>query len=128
MAQRPQILIDTDILIKIYRGNKEKRKHLSQIQNNLAISIITAIELMAGAKTKKRQFEVAKTVKAFFLYELTLNISITAFNLVKKYGIFHSLKIADALIAAIAIENNFSLYTDNVADYNFIKELKLYQP
>jgi len=48
--------------------------------------------------------------------------------LIKKYGSKHTLGIADTLIAATAIENNIPLYTDTVADYDFIKELKLYMP
>ena len=36
--------------------------------------------------------------------------------------------VADALIAATAIENEVPLYTDNISDYVFIKELKLYKP
>jgi len=43
-------------------------------------------------------------------------------------GLHIFIGVADALIAATAIENKISLYTDNISDYEFIKELKLYKP
>ena len=127
MAKSSRILVDTDIIIKVYRGDKEKHKTLTPIQDNLAISVITALELMAGAKNKKRQIEVSKTIKAYFFFDITAAIGARAFTLVKKYGLMHTIGIADALIAATAIENKLQLYTDNVSDYEFIKELKFYK-
>src|SRR5580765_2713140 len=128
MAKDSRILIDTDIIIKIYRGDKEKHKALTPIQDNLSISAITAIELMIGAKNKKKQIEVSKTIKAYFFCDITPAIAARAFTLVKKYGLIHFIGVADALIAATAIENKIPLYTDNISDYVFIKELKLYKP
>ena len=60
MAKNSRVLVDTDIIIKIYRGDKEKRKALAPIQDNLAISAITAIELMIGAKNKKDKLKFQK--------------------------------------------------------------------
>ena len=49
-------------------------------------------------------------------------------HLLKKYHLHHTLSIADALIAATSIENKVPLYTDNISDYSFIKELHLSKP
>ncbi len=128
MAKNSGIIVDTDIIIKIFRGDMEKRELLEPIQDELGLSIITAMELMSGAKSKKREFEVSKTVKAYILYELTLNVGTRAYAIIKKYHLRHTITIADALIAATAIENKLPLYTDNLNDYIFIKELQLYKP
>ncbi len=40
---KKKILVDTDIIIKVYRGNGEKKKEIQPIQNQLAASEITAI-------------------------------------------------------------------------------------
>jgi len=120
--------VDTDILIKIYRGDKEKQKVIAPIQDHLSISFITAIELMAGAKTRKKQYEVAKTLKAYELIEASPMISKTALVLSKKYSVVHTIGVADMLIAATAIISNLPLYTDNIQDYDFIDELVLYKP
>jgi predicted nucleic acid-binding protein len=66
MAKNARILVDTDIIIKIYRGDKEKYKTIAPIQDKLAISAITAFELMIGATNKKKQMEVSKTIRAYF--------------------------------------------------------------
>ncbi len=70
MAKNTRIIVDTDIIIKIFRGDKEKREILQPIQDQLGVSVITAMELMNGATSKKREFEILKTIKAYFLYDL----------------------------------------------------------
>lgn len=128
MAGNPRIIVDTDIVIKIFRGDKEKRELLQSVEGELGLSVITAMELMNGAKSRKREFEVSKTIKAYFLFPLTNKIGIKAFSIVKKYHLEYSVLVADAIIAATAIDNKLQLYTDNVNDYSFIEELELYKP
>ncbi len=128
MAGNPRIIVDTDIVIKIFRGDKEKRELLQSVQGELGLSVITAMELMNGAKSRKREFEVSKTIKAYFLFPLTNKIGIKAFSIVKKYHLEYSVLVADAIIAVAAIDNKLQLYTDNVNDYSFIEELELYKP
>src|SRR6478672_8751714 len=113
MAKNSRILVDTDIIIKIYRGDKQKQRVLDPIQNNLAISVVTAMELMIGARNKKKQFEVSKTIKAYFYYDITSAVGARAYALIKKYGLSHFIGVGDALIAATAIDNKIPLYTDN---------------
>ncbi|MCW3109488.1 MAG: type toxin-antitoxin system VapC family toxin [Segetibacter sp.] len=131
MAKNPGIIVDTDItdiIIKIFRGDKEKREVLQPIQDELALSVITAMELMNGAKSRKKEFEVSKAIKAYFLLPLTNSIGAKAFALIKRFHINYSISIADALIAATAIDNNLPRYTDNLSDYSFITELQLFKP
>lgn len=128
MAKNYRIIVDTDILIKIFRGDKEKRELLEPIQDELGLSVITAMELMNGAKSRKREYEVSKVIKAYFLYSLNINIATKAFAIIKKYHLNHTISVADALIAATAIDNKLPLYTDNVDDYSFITDLQLFKP
>jgi len=112
------------------RYTAEIKRNIKPYSNSRqsAMSVITALELIAGAKNKKKQIEVSKTIKAYLFLDVTPAIGARAFTLVKKYGLMHTIGIADALIAATAIENKLQLYTDNVSDYEFIKELKLFKP
>lgn len=128
MAKNSGIIVDTDIVIKIFRGDKEKREFLEPIQDKLGLSVITAMELMNGAKSRKREFDVSKAIKAYFLLPLSNSIGTKAFSIIKKYHLQHSISVADALIAATAMENNLPLYTDNISDYVFITELQLFKP
>jgi predicted nucleic acid-binding protein len=43
-----------------------------------------------------------------------------------KYAGSKSIKVADALIAATALINNFRLFTDNKEDFNFVRGLSFY--
>ncbi|SNX43599.1 hypothetical protein SAMN05421731_101641 [Acinetobacter puyangensis] len=45
----------------------------------------------------------------------------------QKYVLSHKLSLADALIAATAIEQNMILYTLNYKDFHFIEGIKLYK-
>ncbi len=126
MAKSTRVIVDTDIIIKIFRGDKDKKQILEPIQSELGISVITGMELLSGTKSRKREYEVSKTIKAYSLFPLTINIGLRAFQIIKKYHLHHSTSIADALIAATAIENDLQLYTDNLSDYSFISELRLF--
>ena len=68
MAQNFGIIVDTDIVIKIFRGDKEKREVLQPIQNELRLSVITAMELMNGAKSRKRELKFQKLSKHIFYF------------------------------------------------------------
>ncbi len=60
MASKGIIIVDTDILIKVYRGDETKREQLEKLSGQVALSIITVLELMQGVNTKKKLFELYK--------------------------------------------------------------------
>lgn len=126
MGQKPQILVDTDILIKVFRGNTSHKKTLDKEENNLAISSVTFPELLFGLKTKRRIIDLKKQIRAYQLIHISEEISVKAIEIVSTYTTTTSVKTA-ALIAATAVINNLKLYTDNVSDFTFIKGLRLYK-
>ena len=123
---KKDILIDTDIIIKIYRGNNDKKKQIEPIRSHLAISEITAIELLLGCNTRKKQFDVKKNLNAYRYISLNPEISKRALKLVEKYSIHKHIHIPDLLIASTAIETGLPLFTDNKLHFDFIEELELY--
>lgn len=127
MGQKPQILIDTYILIKVFRGNGFHKSILDKEVKNLAISSVTYIELLSGLKTRSRIIELNKQMRAYQLIHISETISIKSLEIVVKYTSSNSIRIADSLIAATAIVNNLRLFTDNKKDYDFIKGLRFYQ-
>ncbi len=123
---KKKILVDTDIIIKVYRGNGEKKKEIQPIQNQLAVSEITAIELLLGCNTKKQQFDIKKNLKAYQYFYLTSEVGKTSLKLIQKYCPGNAMHVADTLIASTAIINEMPLFTDNKHHFNFIEELELY--
>ncbi len=128
MGTKKVVLVDTDILIKVFRGDAKHRKHLNDLKGRIAISIITALELYQGATTKKKKYELEKQFRAYMILQLNDKISLRSLSLAKKYLPTHQLLPPDCLIAATALEHQLELMTDNKRDFNFIKELKFYTP
>lgn len=128
MAEKKIVLVDTDILIKIFRQNKVLKQQLDELENQIAISAVTVFELLEGANTEKKLFELLKQLKAYRVLHLDEDISLKTFSLFKIHKPKDKMFIADTLIAATALVHNLELFTDNKKDYQFIKEIKFYNP
>ncbi|MEO8821107.1 MAG: PIN domain-containing protein [Ginsengibacter sp.] len=107
------VLIDTDILIKAYRGNEIKQINLKYLKDKYCISVITACELITGAKNIKQHKEFIKVLRSYQIALVDDKISEQAFSLFKKYSSKNDMKISDSFIAATAIIHDLFLYTDN---------------
>ena len=65
MGQAKIVLCDTDIIIEFYRNNPDIISELKKIgQQNIAVSIITAGELIYGALNKKELNEIKKDIES----------------------------------------------------------------
>ncbi len=60
--------------------------------------------------------------------EVFVNNFSTSARLLAERFMNHAVLLLETLCALIAIKNKILLYTDNISDYDFIKELKLYKP
>ena len=126
MDKKQIIIVDTDIIIKAFRGNKELEDELRSIKSNVVISAITAFELYQGVQSPRRVIELNKQLKVFSIVHLNEQISQKALSLFKTYKSRETLLVGDTLIAATALLNNYKLFTDNKKDFSFIKELRFY--
>ena len=91
----------------------------------LKISIITELELIVGCRNKQELEALDEFLRQFSIVQLNRQISTKAEELMRSYYLSHGLLIADALIAATAIENQIPLLSKNQRDYRFISELNL---
>ncbi|MEP7081022.1 MAG: PIN domain-containing protein [Ginsengibacter sp.] len=121
------ILVDTDILIKSFRGEKIKQLNLKYLRDKYVISVITACELINGAKNIKQRVEFLKVLRYYNIALIDEKISEQAFSLYKKYSLKNDMKISDSFIAATAINHDLLIYTDNKKDFNFIEGIKFYK-
>jgi predicted nucleic acid-binding protein len=83
MGQKPQILVDTDILIKVYRGDALRKASLDEEENNLTVSVVTYIELLFGLKTRSRIIDLNKQIRIYQLVHISESISAKAIEIVK---------------------------------------------
>ena len=125
------VLIDTDVLIWLFRGQSSARKAIDKA-NSIAISAITYMELVQGMRNKEEFRLLRQTIheRQWDILPLTENISHRATVYIENYALSNGLQLADALIAASAIESGTALMTANTRHYKVIPEidLKTYRP
>jgi predicted nucleic acid-binding protein len=120
-------LCDTDIIIEFYKDNQFIAEKLDQIKvENIAISSISAAELIYGALNKKELHQICKDIESLKVISINQGINSKFLELMKKYSLSHKTKIPDCLIAATSIEYNIKLFTLNKKDFSFIENLKLF--
>lgn len=120
------MIFDTDVLIGIFRGNAKAARALDRADQR-AVSVVTYMELLQGARDKRE----VKAIKSFLVdmgfsvLPLSENIGHRASIYMEEYNLSTSISMADALIAAAAIEANQQLLTANDKHYKAIKELDI---
>ena len=120
-------LLDTNILIEIYRDNVNIVSIVDSMQE-IAVCDMVRAELFYGARNKQELQKISVDLEEFTVLSISPQISEMAVNLVKTYCLSHKLEFADALIAATAIIHNIELFTLNRKDFVYIPNLKLYEP
>ena len=102
---------------------------MDAIAGNIAVSVITAMELYRGCKTNKRKAELTEQLKAYKIIHLDEVISEKALQLLNQYtSVNQEMYIADCLIAATNIVYKTKLFTHNKSDFSFIKSVIFYNP
>jgi len=120
------MLIDSDILIWLTRGHTGAQSVLAEIKP-WRISSVTYIELAQGCRNQQELKQVKQGLLAANteIIPITANISSRAMSLIDEYALTSGLRLADALIAATALETNLTLLTANIKHFNPIKHLKI---
>jgi predicted nucleic acid-binding protein len=120
-------LVDTDVLIDAARETETAVNYLDRLERSseLAVSVITEMELLVGCRSKVELRKVEHFLARFQVIDLTEQMCEWAVRLLKRYRLSHGLLIPDAMIAATAISLDCSLITKNQRDFRFIRELQL---
>ena len=120
------MLIDSDILIWLTRGHAGAQAVLDKIKP-WRISSVTYIELAQGCRNQQELKQVKQGLLAANteIIPITANISSRAMTLIDEYTLASGLRLADALIAATALEANLTLLSANTKHFKLIKHLKL---
>ena len=121
-------LVDTDVLIDVSRNNEAAIDFLDQLGDSWSMSIITALELIVGARNKKEVTQIDQLVAVYSAIPLTAEIGNSSYGLLRQFAKSHGLRVFDSLIAATAIEENLTLVTRNKKHFRMIGNLKLRIP
>jgi predicted nucleic acid-binding protein len=121
-------LIDSDLLIDISRGKPEAREYVDALPEGWAISQISALELIVGARDKRDLAEIDTFLSAFVIVPLRGSTGTRSYELLKLYAKSHGLHVFDSLVAATAIEEGLKLVTRNRRHFSMIEGLSLEIP
>ena len=120
------MIFDTDVLIWSVRGNLAATKAVGAAERR-AISIVTFMELLQGTRDKREAQEIKAVLAGtgFVILPLAENIGSRALAYIDEYSLSDGLELADALIAATAVEADEPLLTANYRHFKCIKGLML---
>lgn len=119
------ILLDTTVIVNYLQGDTQTVIYFNNLPSIPTISIITEAEIYQGAKNNLELKKWGKFISNLKLLPINPEISSQAIRLIKHFHLSHGLHILDALIAATAIENNYTIVTANIKHFQMIKELSL---
>jgi hypothetical protein len=120
------MIFDTDVLIWCFRGDPKAARKIDSISLK-QISVVTLMELLQGARNQSEQRQIRNFLSqtSFTVLPLTDEIGHRASILIESHALGGGLQIADALIAATALEYGAKLCTGNAKHYRIVKELDL---
>jgi len=121
-------LIDSDVLIDISRGKLTARDFVDALTEGWAISQVSALELIVGARDNTDLASIDTFLSAYVIVPLRDSTGKRAYELLKLYAKPHGLHVFDSLVAATAIEEGLTLVTKNRKHFGIIKGLSLIVP
>ena len=130
---KERVICDTDVLIDYFDISQKRHQETKYLleQNigfsNVLISSITKMELILGATNKADLNAISKKINRFGVLLINEAINLRAIDLVQTYRLSHGLALADAIIAATAIQTELELFTYNTKDFKFISKHSLFR-
>jgi len=121
-------LVDTNIIVDVTRGGSGAADYLDSLGGDWSISMITCLELLAGARTQRETADLDLVLSGYRAIPPSEDIARRAYYLVKTYARSHGLDAFDALIAATALEEGLTLATKNRKHFQMVGDLKLEVP
>jgi hypothetical protein len=122
MAER--YLIDTDVLIEYLRGSDQAAEFLERLEGDLLISAISVAELFSGVKGPEEMNALDQFMLAFQVVTVDERLAREAGLIRQEYHPSHGIGLADALIAATAMDRSAELVTYNRRHYPMVQEVK----
>lgn len=118
------MIFDTDVIIWALRGNS-KAAHAINGAPHRALSIISLMELLQGARSKREAGLIKGSLRqlGFIILPLSEAIGASAAALVEEHALTHGMQLADALIAATALDGSYPICTANTKHFRPIRNL-----
>lgn len=106
-------LFDTNILIDLFNNRIEAADAIESAATHRAISLITWMEVLVGARRYGHEAKTAAVIAAFEIIDVSREIAERSVLLRVKHG----MKLPDAIILATAQMRNCPLISRNTKDF-----------
>lgn len=120
------MLIDTDVLIWFLRGQRSARDAIARCRS-VELSAVTYMELAQGVRDTEELRLLRRTIRLgrWQILPLTEEITHRATLYIENYALSDGMRVADALIAATAVQAGSALMTANARHYKCIPDIAL---
>jgi len=108
-------IIDTTILIHLFRKNKESIEWIAS-QKNLGMSSVSRLEFIYGARGKKALTQVINLLSTFETIMLTDADQQWAEQQLIMYRLSHGVEINDSWFASVCYRLQLPIFTQNIKD------------
>ena len=131
MANRKKCLVDTSVIIALFRRNENAQKALDSLwQGDAFICDITVLEVLAGCFTVERRKQAMNFLEVFGQLKSSETVSDKAIQLMMRYCVQRveqpPLMLPDCLIAAYALSYKMEMLTFNKKDFSFIQGISIH--
>jgi len=123
MPSAGELIVDTDVVVDFLRGHASAIAFLEDNIERIYLSVVTVAEVYAGARDRELE-AIRRFVDSFPTIVITPEIAAGGGNLKRRYARSHRLGLADALIAASAVEHGLVPATLNVKHYPMFPDLE----
>ena len=106
-------VFDTNILIDLFNNRVEAADAIDHAASHRAISLITWMEVMVGARRHGHEAKTAAVMGAFEIIDVSRDIAERSVLLREKHG----MKLPDAIILATAQSRSCPLISRNTKDF-----------
>jgi predicted nucleic acid-binding protein len=120
------VLVDTDVMIWALRGHARADQRLLGL-DGFVVSSVAYMELLQGLEDQAALRLLKKTMRDWQVRILYVNeaIATRAVLLMESRGLSHGMQMADAIIAATALESGDTLLSGNGKHFKGIDGLQL---
>lgn len=116
------LLLDTNVLIKIWRGSSDFDSIVDRF--TCGLETVVCVEFLQGVNHRQKK-KADAFIDEFVFVPFSPEVSFKAVQLVREHSHLKGMRLADALIAATCVEQDVPLLTLNTKHFDFVKGIKL---
>jgi predicted nucleic acid-binding protein len=125
----PTRLVDTAIFVDYLRGSQVAKDWLNGFPlGELAVSVVTAAELIAGARDRREQQLIESELAFYPMLWISGTISPTAWEWYRKYHLSRGVGFLDCLIGASAYHHGVIVSTLHEKHFRHFPDLRVERP